>query len=207
METILVISKSFEESKETIRGYIDMYKKDYPKDLVRVFLKKRDKITKYGLLGLDLNPLSADYVLDDKITSVEVKLKNIHDDVFGGEDHLFIIKWLKFDDYLRRNMSGYGIIFAPTAVRVDIAMDCCYKDVIDNLTKSIFSERIVVSVAKGFNHCVRLDLFLAVSKFFRGMYADVDMKEKTLAYSLADTAVVIDTYKECINDDSTDTDE
>lgn len=94
-------------------------------------------------------------------------------------------------------MSGYGIIYAPTAVMVDIAMDCCYQDVIDNLTKYIFSERIVVSVDRGYNHCIKLNLFLDVSKFFKGMYGDIDLKEKTLAYSLADTAVVIDSFKEC----------
>lgn len=48
METILVISKSFEESKEALRGYVNLYKKDYPKDIVVVFLKKGIK-----LLSLD----------------------------------------------------------------------------------------------------------------------------------------------------------
>ena len=192
METILVISKSFEESKESLKGYVNLYKKDYPKDIVVVSLKKKDKIVKFGLLDSDLNPFEDEYTLDDKITSVEFKIKNMY-----KKDHLFIIKWLKFDDYLRDNMSGYGIIYAPTAVRVDIAMDCCYQDVIDNLTKYIFSERIVVSVDSGYNHCIKLDLFLAVSKFFKGMYGDIGLKEQTLAYSLADTAVVIDSFKEC----------
>lgn len=75
METILVISKSFEESKETLKGYINLYKKDYPKDIVVVSLKKKDKIVKFGLLDSDLNPFEDDYILDDKITSVEFKIK------------------------------------------------------------------------------------------------------------------------------------